>query len=117
MRILAVTNMYPTPQNPTLGIFVEQQIKGLRQTGLDVDVFVVDRVSKGMRAYWGLSRQLRARVVSFQPDVVHVMYGGVLADITTSVMDQRPMVISFCGSDLLGEPLAGSLQKWIASYG
>jgi teichuronic acid biosynthesis glycosyltransferase TuaC len=117
MRILAVTNMYPTPQNPNLGTFVEQQIKGLRQIGLDVDVLVVDRASKGMGAYWGLSKQIRARVVSFRPDVVHVMYGGVIADVTTSTVGQRPMVVSFCGSDLLGELLSGSLRKLIAGYG
>jgi glycosyltransferase involved in cell wall biosynthesis len=117
MRILAVTNMYPTPQNPTSGIYVEQQIKGLRQIGLDVDVLVVDRVSKGMSAYWGLSRQLRARVASFQPDVIHVMYGGVMADQVTSIVDHRPVIVTFQGSDLLGEHLSGFRRKFIASFG
>src|ERR687884_385904 len=106
-RILAVTNMYPTPQNPTSGIFVEQQIKGLRNIGLDIDVLIVDRTSKGMGAYWGLSRQIRARVASFQPDVVHVMYGGVMADQVTSIVGHRPIVVTFHGSDLLGEHLSG----------
>jgi glycosyltransferase involved in cell wall biosynthesis len=117
MRILAVTNMYPTLQHSTLGTFVEQQIKGLRQIGLDVDVLVVDRASKGMGTYWGLSQQLHARVVSFQPDIVHVMYGGVMADVITRAVKQRPVVVSFCGSDLLGAPLLGSLGKLMASYG
>lgn len=117
MRVLAVTNMYPTLQNPTSGIFVEQQIKGLRQIGLDVDVLIADRASKGMGAYWSLSRQLRARVVSFQPDVVHIMYGGVMADQGTSIVDDRPTVVTFHGSDLLGEHLSGFLRKLIASFG
>jgi glycosyltransferase involved in cell wall biosynthesis len=117
MRILAVTNMYPTPQNQASGIFVEQQIKGLRQIGLEVEVCIVDRTSKGMGAYWGASAQIRAKVVRDQPDVVHVMYGGVLADITTRAVYHTPVVVSFCGSDLLGEPLAGSLRRWLASYG
>jgi glycosyltransferase involved in cell wall biosynthesis len=109
--------MYPTPQNPTLGIFVQQQIKGLKQIGLNIDVLVVDRASKGIGAYWGLSRRIRTRIMNVQPDIVHVMYGGIIADVTTRAVDQRPVVISFCGSDLLGEPLAGCLRKWIASYG
>src|SRR5262249_34890094 len=95
----------------------EQQLKGLRQIGLDVDVLVVDRASKGMGAYWGLSQQLHARVVSFQPDIVHVMYGGVMADVITRAVKQRPVVVSFCGSDLLGAPLLGALGKLMASYG
>src|SRR5438093_787578 len=107
MRILAVTNMYPTPRNPTMGIFVQQQITGLRQIGLNVDVLVIDRTSEGRSAYWGLSRQILARVGSFKPDVVHVMYGGVIADVATSTVARTPVVVSFCGSDLLRSSLSG----------
>jgi len=35
MRILAVTNIYPSVRTPTVGTYVEQQIKGLRQSGLE----------------------------------------------------------------------------------
>src|SRR5262249_18704986 len=36
---------------------------------------------------------------------------------TTYAVGQRPVVVSFCGSDLLGEALSGSLRKLLASYG
>ena len=48
MRILAVTNMYPTVHAPTLGTFVEQQIKGLRHIGVEVEIMLVERGPKGM---------------------------------------------------------------------
>lgn len=96
---------------------MEQQIKSLRQIGLDINVLVVDRALKGMGAYWDLNRRIRARVASFQPDLVHVMYGGIMAYMATYAVSQRPVVISFCGSDLLGEPLSGSLRQLIASAG
>lgn len=117
MRILAVTNMYPTQHKPTLGIFVAQQIRGLRHIGLEIEVMLVDRARRGMGAYWGLRRQLHASVASFQPDVVHVMYGGVMADITTRTVRQQPVVVSFCGSDLLGERLSGAVRTLLAGYG
>lgn len=117
LQILAVTNMYPTPQAPASGTFVEQQIKGLSQIGLDVDVMFVDRAQRGMRAYLGLGGQIRSRIADLQPDLVHIMYGGVMADKVTRAVDDRPTVVSFCGSDLLGELLSGYVRKLIAGYG
>jgi glycosyltransferase involved in cell wall biosynthesis len=117
LRILAVTNIYPTPQAPFSGTFVEQQIRGIRQIGLDVDVMFLDRRQKGMSVYLRLGRQVRARIVSYQPDLVHVMYGGAMADEVTRAVADRPTIVSFCGSDLLGEPLSGILRKLLAGYG
>jgi teichuronic acid biosynthesis glycosyltransferase TuaC len=117
MRILTVTNMYPTPRAPASGIFVEQQIHGLRQIGLDIDVIFVDRAQKGMKAYMGLGQKVRTRIKDLQPDLVHVMYGGVMADQVTRTVHDRPTVVTFHGSDLLGEPLSGLLRKLIAGYG
>ncbi len=117
MRVLAVTNMYPSPHAPGLGTFVEQQIKGLRQVGLSVEVTFVDRVQKGTTAYLGLSQRLRSRIVDFQPHLVHVMYGGVMADTVTRAVNDRPVVVSFCGSDLLGEHFSGPVRRLAAGYG
>jgi glycosyltransferase involved in cell wall biosynthesis len=96
---------------------VEQQIKSLKEIGLDVDVEFVDRAQRGMRAYLGLGRKVRARVAKFNPDIVHVMYGGVMADAVTRAIDDRTTVVSFCGSDLLGENLSGIVRKLISEYG
>jgi teichuronic acid biosynthesis glycosyltransferase TuaC len=117
MRILAVTNMYPTVHAPASGIYVEQQIEGLRRIGLEVEVAFVNRLQKGMSAYLGLGRQVRARIAHFQPDLVHIMYGGIMAAQITRTVTGRPTVVTFHGSDLLGEHLSGSLRKVIAAYG
>lgn len=117
MRILAVTNVFPIPQCPSSGTFVEQQIEGLKRIGLDVDVMVVDRLQKGMSAYASLPGELRRRIGVSQPDLVHSMYGGVMADLVTFTSKERPTIVSFCGSDLLGEPLSGHFRKWMANYG
>jgi glycosyltransferase involved in cell wall biosynthesis len=117
MRILAVTNMYPSALIPSSGTFVEQQIVSLKQLGLDVAVMFVDRMQRGMRAYLGFGRKLRVMVAKFDPDIVHVMYGGVMADAVTHTINDRPTVVSFCGSDLLGENLSGRLRKLISEYG
>jgi glycosyltransferase involved in cell wall biosynthesis len=116
-RILAVTNMYPTLEHPTLGTFVEQQVKGLEQVGMKVKVVLLDRVQNGVSVYLATRRMVRAAVREFVPDIVHVMYGGVMADIVTTAVDNRPTVVSFCGDDLLGELLSGPVRKFISKCG
>ena len=101
MRILAVTNIYPTSRNPALGSFVERQISSLQQIGLKVNTIFVDRAKEGMTCYLGLAHQLCRKINEIQPDLVHVMYGGVMANVVTRAVKDRPTVVSFCGSDLL----------------
>src|SRR5215831_4660972 len=99
MRILAVTNMYPTKETPTSGSFIEQQVKGLREIGLEVRTMLVNRVRDGRGVYLNVPGQLRTEVESFDPDLVHVMYGGFMA-AQVSRCNIRPMIVTFHGSDL-----------------
>jgi teichuronic acid biosynthesis glycosyltransferase TuaC len=117
LRILAVTNMYPMARHPALGTFVEQQVKGLRRIGLVVDVMFVNRWERGIRSYLTMGTELRNHVKQFLPDVIHVMYGGVLAEETTRVCKTVPIVVSLCGSDLLGELLSGPIRRIISECG
>lgn len=117
MRILAVTNVYPTREAPASGTFIEQQIKSLTEIGLKVDILFVNRAQDGMRSYLGVARKVREAVASFHYDVVHVMYGGVIADEVVRNVHRTPTIVSFCGSDLLGENLSGTVRKVISKYG
>src|SRR5215813_12436336 len=117
MRVLAITNMFPTERRPALGTFVKEQIRSLRDAGLDVDVLSINRADNGMAAYLSLPKQIRMRFRSFRPDIVHVMYGGVMADLTTQTVTNIPTIVTFHGSDLLGENLSGFRRKLIAGYG
>src|SRR5262245_33709394 len=42
MRVLSVTNMYPTPKWPAFGTFVFNEVKSLREAGVSVDVLVMN---------------------------------------------------------------------------
>src|SRR5579859_3228090 len=117
MRILAVTNMYPSPAFPGRGVFVEEQVKGLRSIGLEVRVLFVDRREEGPLVYYRLRNKIAAAVAEFEPDVIHVMYGGVMADQIVRRHHARPVVVTFHGSDLLGENLSGWRRKIISRYG
>lgn len=109
--------MYPTPNDPTSGTFVEQQIKGLVRVGLNVQVLLVDRGQKGMFEYRRVRSMVRKACKDFDPDIVHCMWGGVMADIVTRAITDRPTVISICGSDLLGNLYNGIFRKVVSYVG
>jgi len=102
MRVLAVTNSFPTPTRPDLGVFVADQISAIRDRGVEIDMLHVDRADGGRRAYRQLAARAQAAMADKQPDVVHVLYGGVMADVVTRAAAPAPVLVSFCGSDLLG---------------
>ncbi len=116
MRILAVTNMLPSPATPRAGTFIEQQIQGLRDVGVKVEVTLVDRAQFGVRAYVGTRDAVRDGIKAAQPDIVHTMYGGVMADLATRECGEVPAVVSFCGVDLLGAgygSLSYRFRTWV----
>jgi len=117
MRILAITNMYPSSEAPYAGVFIEQQIKGLRATGVDVQVMVVDRLKQGMKAYLGLGRRVLRRLATARVDLIHLMYGGVMAQQVADAIKDLPLIVTFHGSDLLGQNLSGLVRKWVSAYG
>lgn len=117
MKVLAVTNMYPCAERPGNGVFVEQQVKSLLARGMDVRVMFADRRNEGPSVYYRIKEMLEHELAEFTPDVVHVMYGGVMADQVTKLGGLPPTVVTFHGSDLLGENLSGVRRKLIARYG
>ena len=57
MRVLAITNLYPSDNSPGSGVFIEQQIQALRSRGLEVEVMFVDRRREGPWIYYRIGPQ------------------------------------------------------------
>ena len=117
MRVLAITNMYPTAGLPANGVFVEQQVNGLRSIGVQVQVLLIDRRREGAWTYYRMAPRVNRALAGFRPDLVHVMYGGVMADQVTRQPRLPPVVVTFHGADLYGENLSGVMRKLISHYG
>lgn len=99
-RVLVVTNMWPTAERPTYGTFVAAQVESLRAAGAELDVLFI-RGDRNPAAYVTSIARVRKRARAMRADIVHAHYG--LAGWTAS-WQRRPMVVSFCGTDLLGAP-------------
>jgi glycosyltransferase involved in cell wall biosynthesis len=117
MRVLAVTNLYPSSRDDAVGVFVKEQLDSVARLGVDVRVLHVDRNAGGRGAYRGLGARVAAELRASPPDVVHVMYGGVMARAVAGSRGSVPLVISFCGSDLFGLDDAPWPQRMSARYG
>src|SRR5947207_5570780 len=109
--------MYPSRSNPASGVFVEQQVRSLRALGVEVDVLHLDRAGLGPRAYLGLPAKLRRAIEQMRPTVVDVAYGGVMAARVTEAVRNRPVIVRYRGSDLLGSPAEPLLRRMAISAG
>lgn len=110
VRALVVTNMYPTPTAPYAGTFVAEQVESVRARGVEVDVLHLPRHELGRYVYRGLGRKVKDAVASFDPDLVHVAYGGVMAETVTRSIRDRPVLVTFHGTDLLAGRASGFLH-------
>jgi teichuronic acid biosynthesis glycosyltransferase TuaC len=106
MRVLVVTNLWPTPEAPARGGFVKDQVDALREIeGLDVEVF---SFGIGAREYARAARVIRARYKNERFDVVHAHYG--LCGWSALAARGAPHVVTFHGTDL-AHPYVGPLSR------
>jgi len=95
VRILLVSQMYPGPDDPDLGVFVAQLEHALEERGHHVDRAVLDRRAGGKRRFLELRRSVRAAPT---PDVVWAHF-LVPAGLFATEVD-APLVVTAHGRDV-----------------
>jgi len=98
MKILAVTNMYPTPERPAFGTFVESQVDSLRREGIEVDVLFVDGRAHTRNYLWGFPR-LWLRLLTNRYDLIHAHY--VFSGVIARAQFLCPVVLTHHGVEVL----------------
>ena len=101
MRVLMVTAMYPSAERPGWGAFVKAQADAIREQGVEVDVFVIEGYKNWLKYFSAMAR-LFVLTLRKHYDVIHAHYG--LCGIVARIQWWVPVVVSFCGDDLLGHP-------------
>jgi len=111
MRVLTVTNMYPTGANPQFGIFVKEQVQSIRALGHDVDVlFVNGRDGRLRRKGYALGvPQLWRQLRRSEYDVVHAHY--VFTGLVARCQWGTPLVLTHHGIEVQ-DGLQGKLCRW-----
>jgi teichuronic acid biosynthesis glycosyltransferase TuaC len=97
MKVLVVTNMYPTEEQPAFGIFVQEQVEALRKAGVQVDVLFVNGRKSRLNYFWGIARYWRT-LLKGDMDIVHAHHAitGLLARLQLC----RPLVVTYHGTEV-----------------
>ena len=138
MRVLTVTNMWPSPARPASGVFTARQMRSLEDHGVEVDLLFVEGPRSALKAVPVYARAaLRVLALNFgrrRYDLIHAHTGhcGLLACLQV----RYPVVLSYVGYDInppaagahprrrlegavfrrLSLLVAGSIAKWKRGY-
>ncbi len=99
MRILLVSQMYPGPDDPDLGVFVAQIARALEERGNEVERAVLDSRSGGKRRYATLAVRAVRGARRFRPDVVYAHF-LVPAGLAAGIASRAPLVVTAHGRDV-----------------
>jgi teichuronic acid biosynthesis glycosyltransferase TuaC len=111
MRVLTVTNMWPTEEWPQFGIFVRRQVEELRSRGVDVDVLFVNGRASGANYARGFPRVWRA-LARRRYDLVQANY--VFSGVIARAQPRVPIVLTHHGIEVLESwqaPLAWAVSR------
>ncbi len=103
MRILLVTQMWPSGADPDFGAFLVPQVDELRALGHEVDVVAIDRRggSAGVK-YTRLGLRALRRARKIRPDVViaHMLFPAGAAALVAAQSVKAPLVVVCHGQDV-----------------
>ena len=103
-RVLVVTNLWPTSDDPSYGSFVQAQMESLRPLGIECGVlFINGRASRWN--YLTAISELRRRLRGTHYDLIHAHFG--LSGWVARCQSRVPVVVSFLGDDVLGRASPG----------
>jgi glycosyltransferase involved in cell wall biosynthesis len=110
VRVLVVTSIYPTAEDPGLGAFVAGQVAALERLGVESDILFLDVRRSRLQLIKGVF-QVRRLVETGRYDLIHAHFGynGVPACLQTRL----PVVVSFCGTDIASRRLR-PVSRWVA---
>jgi glycosyltransferase involved in cell wall biosynthesis len=112
LRVLVVTNMFPTAEEPWFGSFVRDQVEDLRGLGLELRLLRFDGRHQTLN-YVRAVREVRQAVAEEQFDVVHAHYG--LTGAVAALQRRTPVVTTFHGSDYTGAIPWQRFVSWLVS--
>lgn len=110
MRVLIVSNMYPTRERPEFGVFVRDQLEALgRIPGVEPELYVFE--GGGVKAYRKAVKPLKKHLKEREYDVVHAHYG--LTGWVARKAGAKPLLVTLHGTDVY-DKRAGRISRSVA---
>lgn len=106
MRVLVLTNMYPTANYPFYGIFVQEQVESLKKEGVFVDVFFMNGRDNRLNYFFAVPRLIKQLRFGHY-DIVHSHHTYCTYPFWTakSILGlQIPLILTFHEAEALRPP-------------
>jgi glycogen(starch) synthase len=116
VKILLTSQMYPGPDDPDLGAFVQGIERALAERGHEIERAVVRGRGGGKRRHLQLARQTARVARRFQPDVVYAHF-LVPTGLSAALFTRAPLVVTAHGQDVRNVgayPGIGSATRLVA---
>jgi glycosyltransferase involved in cell wall biosynthesis len=118
MKILQVTQMWPSPENPDLGSFLVPLTRELEALGHEVEVASISQRGGSRTKYFRLARDAREAARRVRPDVVfaHFLFPSGAAGALAARAAGAPLVVMAHGQDVanLGRiPGVTAATRWV----
>ena len=99
MRILLVSQMYPGPDDPDLGVFIQALEQELDRRGHELERAVLDGRGGGKARYLQLGRDALGAARRFRPEVVYAHF-LVPTGLLAALASRAPLVVTAHGRDV-----------------
>jgi glycosyltransferase involved in cell wall biosynthesis len=118
MKILIVTQMWPSPENPDLGSFLVPLARELEGLGNEVDVASISQRGGPPTKYLRLNREAKDLARSLRPDVVfaHFLFPAGAAGARAARAANAPLVVMAHGQDVANLdriPGVSAATRWV----
>jgi glycosyltransferase involved in cell wall biosynthesis len=118
VRILVVTQMWPSPEQPDLGSFLVPLTREIEGLGHEVEVASISQRGGSRAKYFRLASDARAAARRFRPDVVfaHFLFPAGAAGALAARAGGAPLVVMAHGQDVanLGRvPGVTAATRWV----
>ncbi len=103
MKVLIVCRS----KNGKISPFISEQVDFIKKNGIECQYFFIS--SSGIKGYLKTLKSMKAKINSFQPDLIHAHYG--LSGLLANLQRTTPVVTTYHGSDI-NLPKAFRLSKF-----
>jgi glycosyltransferase involved in cell wall biosynthesis len=99
MRILLVSQMYPSAAEPDFGVFIQALERELEALGHELERVVLDSRGGGQRRHLRLAGRIWKASRRFHPDVVYAHF-LVPTGLSAALLTRAPLVVTAHGQDV-----------------
>ena len=117
MKILVVTNVYPSDKHPYHGIFVAEQLNAVKKIHNDVefDVLYINGFAgkfQYIKSIWKIIKTINSGIY----DLVHIHYGLAGMYLYWPFIKKVPTIVTFHGSDIQPKGGNGKISEMVSIH-